>query len=333
MRAAYFRGDGVIEVSEVPTPEPGEGQLLVRVAANGVCGSDRGILEVGFPRIPGHEVAGTVAQTGPGCKTEVGTRIAVYIPLHCGECHYCQEGKGNICPNRRGLLGWTSDGGYAEFMIVPERNALVLDDRISFEEGVVLLDTIGTSCHALRLSRCWEAESALVIGAGPIGIGAVAGMKAFGLPNVYVSEISEYRRQKATELGGIPIDPSAQQLEERVRADFPFGVDIVFEAVGRLPTIWQSFDMVKPGGIVNLVGEHHGRVELERIKGSWMLNDITAIRSFYFTIPEFYENQQMILEGKLSAKALSTHSFPLDEVRAAYDLFLSGNGLKVLVKP
>jgi threonine dehydrogenase-like Zn-dependent dehydrogenase len=170
MRAAYFRGDGVIEQVQVPTPKPGEGQLLMKVAANGVCGSDRKILRGGFKLIPGHEVAGTVVEAGPGCQTKVGTRIAAYIPIHCGECVFCVKGKGNLCPNMKGLLGWSTDGGYAEYMLVPDRNALVMDDRISFDEGVLLLDTIGTSGHAIRLSRCWEAQSVLVIGAGPIGM-------------------------------------------------------------------------------------------------------------------------------------------------------------------
>jgi len=81
------------------------------------------------------------------------------------------------------------------------------------------------------------------------------------------------------------------------------------------------------------VGEYWGKVELERPKGTWMINDMTIIRSFYFTIPEFHENQQMVLEGKLDAKALATHSFPLEEVKAAYDLFQTGNSLKIMVEP
>jgi 2-desacetyl-2-hydroxyethyl bacteriochlorophyllide A dehydrogenase len=307
--------------------------VLIQVAANGVCGSDRKILRSGFALIPGHEVAGTVVETGPGCTTRVGARVAVYIPRHCGACPFCAQGRGNLCPNMKGLLGWATDGGYAEYMVLPDRNALPLDDRLSFEEGVILLDTIGTSGHGVRLSRCWEHESALIIGAGPIGIGALAMMKAFGVPRVYVSEISAYRRGKVEELGGIPIDPSQENLEQRIRADYPYGVDVVFEAVGSPATIWQSFDLVTHGGAINLVGEYWGKLELERPKSEWMLNDITAIRSFYFTIPEFYENQALVLDGKLDAKALATHSFPLAEVRAAYDAFAAGDTLKVMVKP
>jgi len=333
MRAAYFRGDGLIELTDVPTPQPGEGEVLIKVAANGVCGSDRKILRSGFKLIPGHEMAGTVVQTGPGCATPIGARVAVYIPLYCGECPYCAQGRGNICPHKRGLLGWAADGGFAEYMVLPERNALPLDDALSFEEGVILLDTLGTAGHGVRLSRAWERQSALIIGAGPIGIGALAMMVALGAPRVYVSEVSPYRRARVEELGGIPIDPTREDLERRIRADHPYGVEVVFEAVGSPATIWQSFDLVAPGGAINLVGEHWGQYELQAPKSQWMLNDITVIRSFYFPIPEFYENQRLVLEGKLNAAALATHSFPLEEVRAAYDAFAAGNTLKVLVKP
>lgn len=333
MRAIMFRGEGVIERVDAPKPSPGPGELLIRVAANGLCGSDRKILRRGFDRIPGHEVVGTVVERGADCQTALGARIGAYIPIHCGECVFCLQGKGNLCRRKKGLLGWGTDGGYAEFMIVPDRNALLLEDGISFAEGVVLLDTLGTSGHAIRLAHCQEAETALVIGAGPIGMGALVGLKAFGVPQVYVSELSPWRRQMAARLGGIPIDPTAVDLEERLRDDHPYGTEIVVEAVGELPTIWQALDLVQPGGTVCLVGEYWGRVELDRPKGDWMINDITAIRSFYFTIPEFYENQRLICEGTLEAAALATHRFPLEETAAAYELFASGASCKVLVEP
>jgi len=333
VRAAYFRGDEVIELVDAPTPAPGEGEVLIKVAANGVCGSDRKILRGGHPRIPGHETAGTVVETGRGCKVQPGARVAVYIPRHCGACAYCAQGRGNLCPHMKGLLGWGTDGGYAEYMVLPERNALPLDDRLSFEEGVILLDTIGTSGHAVRLSRCGERQSALIIGAGPIGIGALAMMRAMGVPRIFVSEPAPYRRAKVAEMGGIPIDPAQESVAERIHGEFPYGVEVVFEAVGSPPTMWQSLDLVAPGGAINVVGEHWGRWDLDKPKERWMLNDITVIRSFYFTIPEFYENQQMVLDGRVDAKALVSHSFPLEQVRAAYDLFASGDTLKVMVEP
>lgn len=333
MQAAYFRGDGVIELCEVPRPVPQPGELLIRVAANGVCGSDRKILRGGFDHIPGHEVAGTVVEATEGCQTPVGARVAVYIPRHCGECVYCQAGRGNLCPHKQGLLGWATDGGYAEYMVIPDRNALRLDDALSFEQGVLLLDTIGTSSHGLRLARCESAQSALVIGAGPVGMGAVAYLKAVGVPTVYVSELAAYRRQVAEGYGAIPIDAGNEDVAARIREAHPYGVDLVVEAVGSQPTIWQSLDLVKPGGAISLVGEYWGKVELERPKSEWMINDIHLIRSFYFTIPEFYENQQLILEGKLQTGPLASHSFPLQELRAAYDAFLAGDTIKVMVHP
>ncbi len=333
MRAAYFRGNEVIELTEVPTPRPGPGEILIRVAANGVCGSDRKILRSGFAFIPGHEVAGTVVEVGSGCNTPVGARVAAYIPLYCGTCSICRGGRENLCRHKPGLLGWVTNGGYAEYMVLPDRNALPLHDDLSFHEAVLLLDTIGTSGHALRLAHCANASSALIVGAGPIGIGALVGMKARGVPVVYVAEIAAYRRQQVEALGGIPIDPTVEDLEHRVREHFPYGVDLVFEAVGSPTTLWQALDLVAPGGTISLVGEYWGQYQLEQPKREWMLNDITLVRSFYFPIAEFADNQQLILDGKLNAKALVTHTFPLTEIRAAYDRFVAGDTLKVMVNP
>jgi 2-desacetyl-2-hydroxyethyl bacteriochlorophyllide A dehydrogenase len=263
----------------------------------------------------------------------IGSRVAAYIPLFCGECRFCREGRGNICAHRSGLLGWSTDGGYAEYMLLPERNALPLADETSFEEGVLLLDTLGTSGHALRVARYAEAESVLVIGAGPIGIGAVALLQAWGMPRVYVSEFSAYRRQRATEMGAICIDPASQSVEEFMRVAEPDGVDIVFLAVGSVPAIWQSLDLVRPGGTVSIVGEYSGKLELEQCKGSWMLNDLHIIRTFYFTIPEFAENQRLLRQGRISADALITHRFALNDISAAYHTFFSGETLKVMVAP
>ena len=158
-------------------------------------------------------------------------------------------------------------------------------------------------------------------------------MKALGVPIVYVAEIAAYRRHQVEALGGIPIDPATGDLEHHIRERFPYGVDLVFEAVGSPATLWQALDLVAPGGTISLVGEYWGQYQLERPKREWMLNDITLVRSFYFPIAEFFENQQLVLDGKLNAKALVTHMFPLAEIRAAYDQFAAGATLKVMVNP
>ena len=180
----------------------------------------------------------------------------------------------------------------------------------------------------------------LVIGAGPIGAGAVAMLGALGksAAHCFVSVLSPYRREQAAALGTpsvtvTAIDPRAEDLEATIRAQYPYGVDLVFEAVGSWPTIVQSLDLVRPGGTVCLVGEHWGKIELDRPKGAWMINDLTLIRSFYFTLPEFEENQRLIVDGTLHAAPLASHTFPLEQLSAAYDLFHAGKALKVLVEP
>ena len=147
MRAAHFAAMASSTSSTCPR-HAGRGQLLIKVAANGVCGSDRKILQ-GFNLIPGHEVAGTVVEAGPGCQTRPGTRIAAYIPIHCGECPFCLQGKGNLCPNMKGLLGWATDGGYAEYMLV---RICALRWRTGSLSPGRRAARYGTSSHALRLS-------------------------------------------------------------------------------------------------------------------------------------------------------------------------------------
>lgn len=333
MRAARFKGSRTVEVVEVPRPKPGPGELLVRVAANGVCGSDRKVFLNGRANIPGHEAAGTVVEVGAGCSTPVGARIAAYLPLFCGQCPFCERGAGNLCPDGEGLLGWSTDGGYAEYMLVPEQNALSLHDDLSFAQGVLLLDTLGTAGHAVRLAGGRGAESALVLGAGPIGAGALACLKAFGVEELYVSEPSGYRRRIAAEMGAVPIDPETEEVAERVLANCPYGVDLAVEAAGRLETVWQGLDLVRPGGKVAVAGEYWGPVELDHPKGEWMFKDLTVIRSFYFPLPEFEQNQRMIRHGRIRPNRLITHTFPLERIGEGLQLFFSGRALKVMIEP
>ncbi len=333
MRVANFRGNRRVELEEVPGPEPGEGELVIDVAACGVCGSERHVFEGGYRHTPGHEVVGTVARVGPGCDVEVGTRVAVYIPVYCGECELCRRGKTNLCRRSEVLLGWRTDGGYADKMLLPAANALPLEDGLSFEEGVALLDTLGTSGHGIRLAGGLDAHSALVIGAGPVGMGAVVWLTAIGVSKVIVSEMSPYRRGKAEELGAVAVDPEQTDVVGRVHDECPLGVDVAVEAAGKLSTIWDSLDALKPGGAVSVLGEYHGPIELEGPRAGWMINDLTLIRSFYFTLSEFRENQRMVLEGSLPAEELCTHTFPLERIEDAFELFFSGNALKVIVEP
>ncbi len=324
MRAARFLGEGRIEQVEVPMPQPAAGEVLMRVAYCGLCGSDRKPYRLGSTLTPGHEVSGTVVDAN-GCDVAEGTRGVAYLTVFCNRCSYCRRGLTNLCRQRRGLLGWTPpwDGGYAEYMAVPAIDVLPIDDAVGLDAAVLLLDTIGTAWHGLRLARGHEAARALVIGCGPLGLGAVAGLIAFGVAEVFACDLVAARRAAAADLGATPVSPD----DLAALAD----LDVVVEAVGSQPTIMQAIRTVAPGGRVVLLGEAWEPWTFEP-DAATMLTDYHLIRSWYFPLTEFAENQRLLRDGAMRAEQLISHVLPGRELDEAFRLFLSGETRKVLVE-
>lgn len=208
MRAARFAGSGRVELLDLPAPALESGEVLVKVAYNGVCGSERAVFARGAPRVVGHEISGTVVGSNSTSIAD-GTRCAIYIPLHCGQCKFCRAGFENCCVNLKGMCGWNEpyNGGYGELVKVPASCILPLDDGVSFTDAVLLLDTFGTAWHAVRQGCPSDANRALVVGCGPLGLGVVAGLKAFGVPEVLACDISADRMAAAEEMGAKPVAP------------------------------------------------------------------------------------------------------------------------------
>ena len=326
MRAARFVGNGRIEIVEHEMPKLAPDEVLLKVAHNGLCGSDRKVLRRGFDLIAGHEVTGIVADAN-GNGVAVGTRAAAYLSVFCGECKFCRRGDTNNCLHRKGLLGWSAPwhGGYAEYMAVPARCILPLDERIGLDEGVLLLDTIGTGWHCLRLAEAQRASRALVMGAGPLGQGAIAGLKALGVAEVFASDVFPARLEAAEDLGAKPISPA-----EVAKLG---GLEVVVEAIGRGETIMEAIRVVEPRGRVVMLGECWDEWPFKPTSET-MLKDYSIVRSWYFPLSEFAENQRMLIEGKadgtVDPKKLISHVFPLAELERAYEVFLSGASRKVL---
>lgn len=324
MRGARFAGDNQIHIMDLPMPDPGPGEVLFKVAFCGLCGSDRKVYHRGFSLIPGHEASGTVVDPN-GCDVRTGTQAAAYLSVFCGVCTYCQRGLTNNCLNRRGLLGWSPpwNGGYAEYMAVPAQCVLPIDPGIGLDTAVLLLDTIGTAWHCLRLARAAETRRALVIGCGPLGLGVVAGLKAFGAQEIFASDLIPFRLDAAEELGARPVS-----LDD---VDGLRDIELVVEVVGNPATIMQALRVVAPAGRVVMLGECWETWPFEPSDAT-MLKDYSLIRSWYFPISEFAENQQMLLEGVLDPTRLISHVFPLERLDEAFALFLSGETRKVLTK-
>lgn len=333
MRRAVFHGAGRITVDDAAVPEPGAGDVLVRVHACALCGSDRGSWERGNRVTPGHEIAGTVVATGPGAATPIGSRGAIFLVAYCGACPMCRAGSRGACLNKEAMLGFDRDGGFAEYVDVPERCFLPIDDGLGLDDAAMLLDVTGTAMHALRRAGCVAAppRSALVMGAGPVGLGCVLSLRAVDVPEVVAVDVAPFRLTLAARLGARAVlggDGAAAAVRD-ILADGP---PLVIDASGSAAAQRQALDLLAPGGRMVVLG--HSRAPLE----VWTSRDLiqpekTVLGSEYFDPSEFVPNQRLVLDGKLVPSAVITHRLPLDRIEEAYRLFWGGETGKVLVYP
>jgi L-iditol 2-dehydrogenase len=264
MKAARLHGPRDIRLDDVPRPVPGEGKVLVRVGAVGLCGSDLhyytdgriGDTVLSDPLTLGHEFAGTIVEVGPGVRgLETGTLIAVDPAIPCGRCEFCEAGHPNICPTVRFCGTPPTDGALCEYIAWPARLVFPLPARIDATEGA-LLEALGVALHAVDLGKVRLASRVAVLGQGPIGLLVARLAKLSGAVEVYASEVNPMRLVAAGTHGAdVVIDARREDPVARVKAlTGGRGVDVVFETAGSLETPQQAVDLVKPGGTVVIVG-------------------------------------------------------------------------------
>jgi threonine 3-dehydrogenase len=333
MVRARFPGGGRIVVESTGVPEPGTGELLVRVEAAALCGSDRAPLERGSSATPGHEAAGVVATRGPGTAIAEGTRGAVYLVVYCGDCERCRSGSRGACLAKQGMLGFTRDGGFAEYELVPERCFLPVDSSLAAEDAVMLLDMTGTPMHALRRAGAMRnpPPSAAVVGAGPVGLSCVLTLRAIGVSDVIALDVAPYRLDFARRLGARVVE-SGGTARDRVADTAPSGFPLVIEASGNPGGQRLALDLVAAGGQLLVIGHAPAPLEVSSTR-DLIEQERTILGSEYFDPGEFAENVQFVLDGRHSPSRLITHRFPLESLGDAYDVFWSGNSGKVLVYP
>jgi propanol-preferring alcohol dehydrogenase len=235
-----------------------------------------------------------------------------------------------MCLHRTASLAWDIPGGFAEYTAVPAASVLPLDDRVPLDVGVLLLDYLGTTCHGLRLAKVDGARSAAVIGCGPIGLGAIVGLKLFGVPTIFGADLAPYRLQEVQRLGASAVDARVGAAGERILDQVWPGVDLVVEASGT-PAAWhEGFTALRPLGTLLVLGEHQGHIELDLHSEFWH-KDCFLVRSWYFPKKEFVENQALLLESDVDPYALISHSFHLDQLQEAMELFCARETTKVII--
>ena len=249
-----------LEDANVPIPEIGSSDVLIRVAAAGICHSDvhyrGGISKIDhLPLTLGHEVAGYVEQVGRDVTNVLPRdRVCVHYLVHCGTCEFCVRGLEQFCRSGQ-MIGRHRDGGYAEFIKVPARNAFTLPDEISFEVGAVMMCSSATALHALKKARLKPGESLAIFGFGGLGFSAVQLARVFECGDVYVVDINPAKLRSAVRMGAIAIDAKAADPVEQIKgATAGRGVDVALELIGSAKTMRQAVLCLGALGRAVLVG-------------------------------------------------------------------------------
>lgn len=269
MKAIRFVGaDQPLQMQEIPIPEIGRSGILVRVKAAGICHSDvhyrAGISPVKpVPLTLGHEVAGIVEKIGSHVtNVRVGDRVCLHYNIACGNCHHCQTGNDQFCEKVL-MIGHYANGGYAEYIAVPARNAIHLPDEIPFEQGATLMCASATAFHSLRKSRVKPGETVAVFGAGGLGQSAIQLARAFGAITVYAIDINEEKLNLATHYGAIPINAQRVDVVEEIKKlTKGKGVDVAIEMIGLPQTMKQAVQSAGVMARVVIVGLSNKPLEI-----------------------------------------------------------------------
>jgi propanol-preferring alcohol dehydrogenase len=325
MRAARIFEDLSLRVAETETPAPGPGEVLVRVHAAGVCGTDLHILDGmikpdPYPMTLGHEAAGVVEAAGQGTGLRAGDRVAVYNKLFCGWCEQCLAGRPNICDREPGQLGFNMDGGDAEYVVVPERNLVPVPQAVDFATAAVLSCAGMTAVHAAKLSSLRLGQTAVVDGIGGVGILVTQAARHAGARVIAVAD-SEQKRQLALEYGAtdgvvVATPDDYEKLPSAVRElTGGRGADVFFEQVGTTGSMTAGIRCLAKRGRFVSTGYTDQSLSVHPIE--FILSETSFVATVAATRQDLVDAIDLAARGALTVPIAGR--FPLDGVADALD--------------
>jgi threonine dehydrogenase-like Zn-dependent dehydrogenase len=347
MRAVTFVEVGKLEVSDAPKPtilEPTD--ALLKVSTTAICGSDLHVLEGRIPGmmpggIIGHEFIGTLEEVGPGVKNfKAGDRTLASFIIPCGTCWYCQRGLQGQCEDVRvfgyGIFVGDVNGGQAEYVRIPNADLCLhgIEEGMSDERALFAGDILSTGVHVATEARIKEGDTVAVIGAGPVGLFAMQAARAFKPSQVFAVDSVDQRLEMSQGFGATPVDLKRSNAVVALQdATNGRGVDVVLECVGNSQALIPTFDMVRPGGTVAVIGVHseqEATVPLQMLFNKGIDVRFCGIAN----VPGRWDSAlQMIRDGIIDPETIISHRMKLDEAERAYELFASREAMKVVLTP
>ena len=327
MKGIHFTGNGRISIDDVADPQPSGQNVVVRVVAAGICGTDRHPLEEGQATIPGHEIAGEIVAVDRPSWARVGDRVAINCHITCRACEHCLRGDLYFCDQLQSP-GFEWDGGFAEYLLIPEDNCHPLPEDIDMETGALIVDVLGTAFRGVKQANLQPGDQVAIWGAGPIGFEAAAVAGQLGV-RVALLDMNDYRLALAREhlAPELLINPAEGGAEEQL-LDWTQGrgIAVGFECVGSEKAAHQALNVIRKRGTLAIIGVSHA---LTLDPWDLIQKEMRLFASRNFNTHAFNEMVAMIRKG-LPAQHVVTHRFKLEEARHAFDLFLTGQCGKIL---
>jgi L-iditol 2-dehydrogenase len=332
MRAGVYRGKGRVVVEHVPIPEIGEGEVLFRVAACGICGTDIKKIHHGFiapPQILGHELAGTVVKTGRGVtKFKTGDRVVSFHHIPCGACFYCERQLFSQCAGYK-EVGLTAGfdpngGGFAEYVRampwIVERGMIALPSDVTFEEAT-FVEPVNTCLKAVRKARVAAGETVLVIGQGPIGMLLMILAKSESA-TVYTSDPMAGRREASVRFGAAQsFDPAEGNLASEIRRQTDGrGADAVLLAVPNAALVPEALALARPGGRVLLFAHNDPVLQLQFPAAAVGVEEKEILGSYSASVGDQEESAALVFGRRLPLREMISHRFPLERIADALEL-------------
>ena len=323
-----------LELRRVPVPEPGPGEVLIKVHKTAICGTDVHIYDwtpwsaehVKPPMVIGHEYVGEIAALGAGVTgLTVGMRVSGEGHITCGHCRNCHTGNIQWCKNTKSV-GVDRDGAFAEYVCIPEKNVIIIDPKLD-EDVVAFFDAFGNATHTALMFNL-VGEDVLITGAGPIGVIACGICKYAGARRVVITDMNEYRLDLARKMGAdAAVNVAKEDLQEVMKQGLVEGFDVGLEMSGSGAAFKQMLSVMRNGGKVSLLGLGNGPISLDM---NLIIGKGLTLQGIYGRKMDNWHQMSYMVQGGLDLHPVITHRFHYTEFEKGFEAMHSGNSGKVI---